>query len=117
VNPHDVDHQPKTCPWCDEPLSDAEVEANACDSCEETLDPIPEPHKPRYMLEDNTQRVYECPTCGGEAPVFHDHPDNVAWCERCGDFDVNDDADCVGDPPRFVDRTTLSPRIPRRSLA
>ena len=105
------------CPWCGEAITEAELTANGCDSCGETIDPYPEPPlKPVHPNDGHApQLTYPCPDCGNEASVYHNTPDDIAWCERCGEFDVSYDADHDGE--RFVDRTTLSPRIPRRSIA
>jgi endogenous inhibitor of DNA gyrase (YacG/DUF329 family) len=110
-----VIHPMTKCRWCGEAITEAELTANGCDSCGETLDPYPEPDLAPYMLPSG-QHSYPCPTCGDEAKVYHDTPDNAAWCERCGLFDVNEDGEYDYDG-RAMDRSTLSPRIPRRSIA
>lgn len=46
-----------------------------------------------------------CPICDGIIPIVHPE---VAQCSGCGRrFDLDWDADCVGDPPHYVGHLSL----------
>lgn len=53
--------------------------------------------------------TYLCPECGEDIPCYYveGRSDYRAICPEDGAFQVVNDADCVGDPPQFVDRTKL----------
>lgn len=70
--------------------------------------PATEVAHPRYViLWDGRRLTYLCPECSEALEVVEFQGERTALCEECGPWVVEHDGDCTGDPPQYVDRTSL----------